>query len=180
MGHANGEGDNHGSVGQSQGMSQTQQPLKSAQTNGGAFRMLEEKTGMTSDQLQQLYASSGAKNFGQFVSAIVVSKNLGLDTKQVLNGLRTQNLGQTLQSLGVSKDAAKDAIKKANTQRFSSPKRFRLFLRRGGGRLTGTSCALISEPLMTSGNFKPWAATQLDPGRRRQHRDPTHSQKTGE
>jgi hypothetical protein len=116
MGHANGEGDNHGSVGQSQGMSQTQQPLKSAQTNGGAFRMLEKKSGMTSDQLQQLYASSGAKNFGQFVSAIVVSKNLGLDTNQVLNGLKTQNLGQTLQSLGVSKEAAKDAIKKANTE----------------------------------------------------------------
>jgi len=116
MGHANGAADNHGPVGQSQGMSQTQQPLKSAQTSGGAFRMLEKKTGMTSDQLQQLYASSGAKNFGQFVSAIVVSKNLGLDTSQVLNGLKTQSLGQTLQSLGVSKDAAKDAMKKANTE----------------------------------------------------------------
>jgi len=116
MGHANGAADNHGPVGQSQGMSQTQQPLKSAQTNGGAFRMLEKKTGMTSDQLQQLYASSGAKNFGQFVSAIVVSKNLGLDTSQVLNGLKTQSLGQTLQSLGVSKDAAKDAMKKANSE----------------------------------------------------------------
>jgi hypothetical protein len=59
---------------------QTQQPLKSAQRNSGAFRILENKTGMTSDQLQQLYASDGTKNFGQFVSAIVVSKNLGLDT----------------------------------------------------------------------------------------------------
>ena len=116
MGHANGEADSHGSVGQSQGMSQTQQPLKSAQAGGGAFRMLEKRTGMTSDQLQQLYASSGAKNFGQFVSAIVVSKNLGLDTNQVLNGLKKQSLGQTLQSLGVSKDKAKDAIKKANTE----------------------------------------------------------------
>ncbi|MBI3644509.1 MAG: hypothetical protein HY233_00865 [Acidobacteriales bacterium] len=116
MGHGSGAADSRGSVGQSQGMSQTQQPLKSAQTNSGAFRMLENKTGMTSDQLQQLYASSGAKNFGQFVSAIVVSKNLGLDTNQVLNGLKTQSLGQTLQSLGVSKDAAKDAIKKANKE----------------------------------------------------------------
>ena len=116
MGHASGGADSRGSRGQSQGMSQTQPPLKSAQTNGGAFRMLESKTGMTSDQLQQLYASSGAKNFGQFVSAIVVSKNLGLDTNQVLDGLKTQSLGQTLQSLGVSKDAAKDAIKKANRE----------------------------------------------------------------
>jgi hypothetical protein len=114
-GHARGTGDSR-SVGQSQGMSQTQQPLKSAQINSGAFRMLEKKTGMTSDQLQQLYASSGAKNFGQFVSAVVVSKNMGLDTNQVLNGLKTQSLGQTLQSMGVSRDAAKDAIKKANRE----------------------------------------------------------------
>jgi hypothetical protein len=116
MGRAGGAADSRGSMGQSQGMSQTQQPLKSAQTNSGAFRMLENKTGMTSEQLQQLYASSGAKNFGQFVSAIVVSKNLGLDTNQVLDGLKTQSLGKTLQSLGVSKDAAKDAIKKANRE----------------------------------------------------------------
>ncbi len=116
VGHASGAADSRSSVGQSQGMAQTQQPLKSAQTNSGAFRMLENKTGMTSDQLQQLYASSGAKNFGQFVSAIVVSKNLGLDTNQVLNGLKTQSLGKTLQSLGVSKGAAKDAIKQANKE----------------------------------------------------------------
>ena len=98
------------------GMSQTQQPLKSSQINGGAFRMLEKKTGMTSDQLQQLYQSSGAKNFGQFVSAIVVSKNLGLDTNQVLDGLKTMSLGKTLQSLGVSSKDSKDAIKKANQE----------------------------------------------------------------
>ena len=87
----------------------TQQPLKDSQINGGAFRMLEKKTGMTSDQLQALYASSGAKNFGQFVAAVVVSKNLGLDTNAVLNGLKTQSLGQTLQSLGVSPEDAKKA-----------------------------------------------------------------------
>ena len=100
----------------SEGMSQTQQPLKDSQVNGGAFRMLENKTGMTQQQLQDLYASSGAKNFGQFVSAIVVSKNLGLDTTKVLDGLKTMSLGQTLQSLGVSSKDAKSEIKKANQQ----------------------------------------------------------------
>jgi hypothetical protein len=89
--------------------SHAQQSLKDSQINGGAFRMLEKKTGMTSDQLQALYASSGAKNFGQFVSAVVVSKNLGLDTNAVLDGLKTQSLGQTLQSLGVSPEDAKKA-----------------------------------------------------------------------
>jgi hypothetical protein len=116
VGHAGGTADSRGSMGPSQGMSQTQQPLKPAQTDSGAFRMLESKTGMTSAQLQQLYASSGARNFGQFVSAIVVSKNLGLDTNQVLDGLKTQSLGKTLQTLGVSKDAAKNAIKKADQE----------------------------------------------------------------
>jgi hypothetical protein len=46
----------------------------------------------------------------------VVSKNLGLDTNEVLDGLKTESLGKTLQSLGVSKDAAQDAIKRANNE----------------------------------------------------------------
>ena len=95
---------------------QTQQSLKDSQINGGAFRMLEKKTGMTSEQLQALYASSGAKNFGQFVSAVVVAKNLGLDTNAVLDGLKTQSLGATLQSLGVSPEDAKKAIGQAKKE----------------------------------------------------------------
>lgn len=94
----------------------TQQPLKDSQINGGAFRMLEKKTSMTSDELQALYTSSGAKNFGQFVSAVVVSKNLGLDTNAVLDGLKTQSLGQTLQSLGVSPEDAKKAEAQAKKE----------------------------------------------------------------
>ncbi len=123
MGNSSGHGSgdmgpsNHGNSNTGPGnMSQTQQPLKSSQINGGAFRMLEKRTGMTSQQLQQLYQSSGARNFGQFVSAIVVSKNLGLDTNQVLNGLKTMSLGKTLQSLGVSSKDSKDAIKKADRE----------------------------------------------------------------
>jgi hypothetical protein len=92
----------------------TQQPLKDAQMNGGAWTMLEKKTGKSSADLQAMYAASGAKNFGQFVSAIVVSKNLGLDTNQVLAGLQTKSLGQTLQDMGVAPDTAKKEVKKAN------------------------------------------------------------------
>jgi hypothetical protein len=94
----------------------TQRPLSDSQVNGGAFKMLESRTGMTSDQLKTLYASSGAKNFGQFASAIVVSKNLNLDTNQVLTGLKTMSLGETLESLGVPKDKAKDEVKKAEKE----------------------------------------------------------------
>jgi hypothetical protein len=94
----------------------TQQPLKDSQINGGAFRMLEQRSGMTEDQLKSLYASSGAKNFGQFASAIVVSKNLNLDQNAVLTGLKTQSLGQTLQSLGVAPERAQDAVKQAERE----------------------------------------------------------------
>ena len=116
MGHGSDHGTSSGAGMEhsgSQGMSM-QQPLKQSQISGGAFRMLEAKTGMTSQQLQALYSSSGARNFGQFVSAIVVSKNLGLDTQKVLEGLKTESLGKTLQSLGVGKDTAKQAIKNAD------------------------------------------------------------------
>lgn len=120
MGSTHGQAGDHGQgqsqQGQQGGMSQTQQPLKQAQMNGGAWTMLENKTGLSSTQLQQLYQSSGAKNYGQFVSAIVVSKNLGLDFNQVLAGLKTQSLGNVLQSMGVSKSKSKDAIKKANSE----------------------------------------------------------------
>ncbi len=75
--------------------------------------MLERKTGLSSAQLQIMYTSSGAKNFGEFVSAVVVSKNLRLDTNQVLEGLKTKSLGQTLKDLGVPDDKAKAETKKA-------------------------------------------------------------------
>ncbi len=107
---------NQGQMGQRGRMDQTQQPLRDAQINGGAFRMLEKKTGMTVDQLKALYASSGAKNFGEFVSALVVAKNLGLDQQKVLDGLKTQSLGQTIQSLGVDKKTASAEIKKAQKE----------------------------------------------------------------
>ena len=93
-----------------------QQPLKEAQINGGAFRMLEQKTGMTQSQLESMYQSSGARNFGEFVSAVVVSKNLGLDTNAVLHGLETQSLGQTLKGLGVPPKTIKPEIKKAQDE----------------------------------------------------------------
>ena len=111
MGRGQGEAGRSGEMG-----SMRQQPLKDAQVNSGAFRMLESKTGMTADQLKQLYAGSGARNFGQFTSAIMVSKNLNLDTSKVLAGLKTDSLGKTLQSLGVDQKTAKAEISKAKKQ----------------------------------------------------------------
>ena len=101
---------------QNQQSQQMQHPLKDSQVYSGSFRMLQQKTGMTADQLKALYLSSGAKNYGQFVSAVIVSKNLGLDTQQVLDGLKTRSLGSTLEQLGVSKSKAHDAIGQAKKE----------------------------------------------------------------
>jgi hypothetical protein len=90
--------------------------LRESQLNGGAWRMLQEKTGKSSDELKAMYESSGATNFGQFTSAVIVSKNLGLDTNQVLDGLKTKSLGTTLRDLGVEPDKAKSEIKKAEAE----------------------------------------------------------------
>lgn len=114
--HASGRPAERGKPADAGRPEQAQQPLKDSQINGGAFRMLEKKTGITSDQLKALYASSGAKNFGEFVSAVVVSKNLKLDTTQVLDGLKTKSLGETLKDLGVTSDQAKQAIKEAKKE----------------------------------------------------------------
>jgi len=102
--------------GSEQGKPQAQQALKESQINSGAFRMLQEKTGKSSAELQEMYASSGAKNFGQFASAVMVAKNLDLNTTAVLEGLKTKSLGQTLKDLGVSDQTASAEIAKAKKQ----------------------------------------------------------------
>ncbi len=121
MGHGQGQGDmdrGQGKMDRKGGDvdTTTQKPLKDAQINGGAFRMLEKKTGMSAEELKQMYAGSGAKNFGQFAAALVVSKNLKLDPAQVLAGLKTQSLGKTIQSLGVDQKTAAAEIRKAQTE----------------------------------------------------------------
>ncbi|MGH9508356.1 MAG: hypothetical protein ACRD2Q_07655 [Terriglobales bacterium] len=103
-------------TGSSQGQPQTKQALKESQINSGAFRMLQDKTGKSSEELQQMYAASGAKNFGQFTSAVMVSQNLGLDTNAVLEGIKTKTLGQTLKDMGVSDETASAEIAKAKKE----------------------------------------------------------------
>lgn len=93
-----------------------QHPLKDSQVNSGSFKMLSEKTGKSTDELKAMYAASGAKSYGQFVSAVVVSKNLNLDTQKVLDGLKTKSLGETLKDLGVPEEQAKAEVKKAKAE----------------------------------------------------------------
>lgn len=93
-----------------------QQPMTKGQMKSGSFQMLQQMTGMDSAQLQQMYANSGAQDFGKFASAVVVSHNMNLDQRKVLEGMKTMNLGKTLNTMGVPKDTAKAEIKKAERQ----------------------------------------------------------------
>ena len=125
MGHAGSMGMNHGhgamsNHGNGQNSVHTQQPLRDSQIKGGAFHMLERRTGLSSAQLQSLYQQSGAKNFGQFVAACVVSKNMGFTTEQmtqVLMDLKTMKLPNAIEAVGgVNKTRANAEIKKAKSQ----------------------------------------------------------------
>ena len=93
-----------------------QQPMTQGQMKSGSFQMLQQMTGMDPAHLQQMYADSGAQNFGQFASAVVVSHNMNLDQHKVMDGLKTMNLGQTLKKMGVPSDTAKAEVKKAEHQ----------------------------------------------------------------
>jgi hypothetical protein len=93
-----------------------QQLMTQGQMKSGSFQMLQQMTGMDSAHLQQMYADSGAQNFGQFASAVVVSHNMNLDQHKVMDGLKTMSLGQTLQKMGLPKETAKAEVKKAEHQ----------------------------------------------------------------
>jgi len=93
-----------------------QQPMTQGQMKSGSFQMLQQMTGMDSEHLQRMYANSGAQNFGQFASAVVVSHNMNLDQHKVMEGMKTMSLGKTLKQMGVPKDTAKAEMKKAEHQ----------------------------------------------------------------
>ncbi len=93
-----------------------QATLRQSQLESGAWRKLQERTGLSSEQLQAMYAGSGARNFGEFNAAVIVSKNLNLDTAAVLEGLKTHRLGQALVNLGVDKGTAEAEVRRARRE----------------------------------------------------------------
>jgi hypothetical protein len=86
------------------------QTLKPAHLTGGRMRLLQQNTGMSTDEISRLYAVSGAKNFGQFTCAVLVSQQLKLDRDAVLQGLYANNLGQVVKRMGVDNTVARDRI----------------------------------------------------------------------
>ncbi len=81
----------------------------------------------TPDRLRRGYEEALAANpnlkFGQFVAANMLARNLGANnprvtTGAILNGLAEGNsIGRTLQSLGVSKHEAEDAVRNSKHER---------------------------------------------------------------
>ena len=90
------------------------------------FRGIARKLNTTPEALQAEFLAAHALNpdlkFGQFVAANVVGDNLGsnhpnITSGAILAGLQSgRSLGQTLQDLGLSKDEAKAAKRRAEDQ----------------------------------------------------------------
>jgi len=86
------------------------QVLQPSQLAGGRMRLLQRNTGMSAEEISRLYTVSGARNFGQFTCAMLVSQQLKLDREAVLHGLYANNLGQVIQRMGVDSAAARNNI----------------------------------------------------------------------
>jgi hypothetical protein len=91
-----------------------------------SFKGIANKLGTTPDALESAYQAALAANpkltRGQFVAANVLAKNLGdknpaITTQAILDGLKSgKSIGQTLKSLGVKDDQARDAQRAANRE----------------------------------------------------------------
>jgi hypothetical protein len=91
--------------------------LTDKETKSGAFKMLQRKTGKSEEELRAMYASSGAKNFGQFVSGIVAARNLGLNEGKVLSAMEHKPLEQVLQEeKGISRRQAQAEVRRAERE----------------------------------------------------------------
>ncbi len=87
-----------------------QEKLQLADYNSGRMRLLRQKTGMSADEVGQLYGHSGARLFGQFVCAILVAQRLGVSRELLLQRIRYTNIAAVLESMGVDRQRARDAI----------------------------------------------------------------------
>ncbi|HYL21302.1 MAG TPA: hypothetical protein VEU74_06060 [Gemmatimonadales bacterium] len=108
-------------------------PTKSSETRGTesgehvkSFDGIAKKLGMTPQQLQTAYEQAQAANpkltRGQFIAANVLAHNLGeknpaITTQAILDGLKSgKSIGQTLHSLGLSEQEAKEAEQAADKE----------------------------------------------------------------
>lgn len=79
----------------------------------GRMQLLQQRTGLTTNQIVDLYNSSGARFFGQFTSAVIASQRLGLEVPAVLAELRQSNLALALTKLGVDEGQARVVVRQS-------------------------------------------------------------------
>ncbi|MDA2939280.1 hypothetical protein MYX75_13595, partial [Acidobacteria bacterium AH-259-A15] len=86
-------------------------PITEEHIRSGAFRKLQQVTEMGPLDLHILYESSGAQNFREFATALMVAQLLRLDRALVLRALYEKKLDEILQDFAVPGKQAKAAIK---------------------------------------------------------------------
>ncbi len=92
------------------------EPLTEKDIMSAAFYTLEQVTGLGILGLRILYGTSGAETFEEFTHALLTSHNLRLDRYLVLRSLYENDLEETLQAFGFTKDQVKKAIDQAKKQ----------------------------------------------------------------
>ncbi len=92
------------------------EPLTEKDIMSATFYTLEQVTGLGILGLRILYETSGAETFEEFAHALLTARNLRLDRQLILRSLYENDLEETLQEFGFTKEQAKKAIDQAKKQ----------------------------------------------------------------
>ena len=76
----------------------------------GRMRLLEERAGLSVQEIRQMYDRSHAINFGHFTCAVLVSKQLNVDTEALLQELNEGSILRALERMGIEQDRARVTI----------------------------------------------------------------------
>jgi hypothetical protein len=76
----------------------------------GRMRLLEERTGLSVQEIRQMYDRSRAINFGHFTCAVLVSKQLNVNTEVLLQELNESSILRALERMGIEQDRARMTI----------------------------------------------------------------------
>jgi len=90
-----------------------QQALGTEQLTGPRMQLVRQRTGLSQDQIVKLYNASGAKNFGQFVCAMLAAQQLKVDSSALLEQLRTGCVREGLVRMGVDRERSRVAVRAA-------------------------------------------------------------------
>ncbi len=92
-------------------------PLNDESRRLPSWQMLQKQTGMTAEQLDQMYQDSGVKRYGQFAEAMLAAKSLNLDAAKVFVALKSsKKLETALEQQGIARKEAKKALQAAERQ----------------------------------------------------------------